>query len=621
MTWQPSMSHSGCISSTAVRSRAGIVRPRCDTVSTSVPSTTTALRNASSSSRDATATGIGPLPDDLAHVTRLGVATHERGVIDPHDARGAARLLDRTLALTDRRLHERHQRIEGERVVPLAAAVGPGLVEQVPLERRDRREDLGGGVDRTADVDATGTAVVGPRPQRPRRSDPLVAGVLVDTRRGLHPAHSLRRPRTPSCSDRSSRSSSAPGSTDEASAMASTWAVDSAPARSAASVEGRDAKRDEVSSVVRAAPTEAPVAAANQSAASRCAPPCFQAPVATTWRAASDLPAALRRSSSPNASTSERRPYRRTGRVRTRRAVVAAAGSHRGGLRTSHFPVERNHRAGEAVAHSIRTYVRVQGGQSRGRNDRRRARRPGRSPPRHIVVHDRNPARLATREVDQRNRSGSTTSSSAVDRRERCWARRLSEEATCSVLVLEAGPAGPLDSDADLLSNVSFALTGRDWGMRARVTGERELDYPQGKFLGGGSSVNGALAFRGSPADYDGWAAQHNPRWSWDHMLPCFRRLEHDLDFGADHAVHGEDGPVPIVRWGHDELLPVQQAFADACVSMGIPWVPDHNHPAATGIGPLPMNRAEGRRMSTALAYLAPASGATQPHHSGRRPG
>ena len=184
---------------------------------------------------------------------------------------------------------------------------------------------------------------------------------------------------------------------------------------------------------------------------------------------------------------------------------------------------------------------------------------------------------------------------------------RLSEEATCSVLVLEAGPAGPLDSDADLLSNVSFALTGRDWGMRARVTGERELDYPQGKFLGGGSSVNGALAFRGSPADYDGWAAQHNPRWSWDHMLPCFRRLEHDLDFGADHAVHGEDGPVPIVRWGHDELLPVQQAFADACVSMGIPWVPDHNSPAATGIGPLPMNRAEGRRMSTALAYLAPA--------------
>ncbi len=184
---------------------------------------------------------------------------------------------------------------------------------------------------------------------------------------------------------------------------------------------------------------------------------------------------------------------------------------------------------------------------------------------------------------------------------------RLSEDPTCSVLVLEAGPAGPLDSDADLLSNVSFALTGRDWGLRARATEERELDYPQGKFLGGGSSVNGALAFRGSPADYDGWAAHGNLRWSWDHMLPSFRRLEHDLDFGADHAVHGESGPVPIVRWSRDELLPVQEAFADACVSMGLPWVADHNRPDSTGIGPLPMNRAEGRRMSTALAYLAPA--------------
>jgi choline dehydrogenase len=187
-------------------------------------------------------------------------------------------------------------------------------------------------------------------------------------------------------------------------------------------------------------------------------------------------------------------------------------------------------------------------------------------------------------------------------------AARLSEDPSCSVLLLEAGPAGPLDTDADLLSNVNFALTGRDWGMHARVTGERELDYPQGKFLGGGSSVNGALAFRGPPTDYDGWVADGNARWSWDQMLPCFRRLEHDLDFGGDHVVHGDRGPVPIVRWQRDQLLPIQAAFADACTSIGIPWTADHNHPDSTGIGPLPMNRAEGRRISTALAYLAPAS-------------
>src|SRR5271154_3765106 len=86
-------------------------------------------------------------------------------------------------------------------------------------------------------------------------------------------------------------------------------------------------------------------------------------------------------------------------------------------------------------------------------------------------------------------------------------ATRLSEDPSRTVLLLEAGGTGPLDSDADLLSNINFALTARDWGLRARAVGERELDYPQGKFLGGGSSVNGGLAFRGSPGDYDGWLA------------------------------------------------------------------------------------------------------------------
>ena len=409
--------------------------------------------------------------------------------------------------------------------------------------------------------------------------------------------------------------------------MASTWAVDSAPARSAASVEGRDAKREEVSSVVRAAPTEAPVAAANQSAASRCAPPCFQAPVATTWRAASDLPAALRRSSSPNASTSERAPVpsnrsgsnsassRRTLPDRIVEDFEHRTSRSRGAIEPGKLsPTLYEHMfecKGQSGSHGLSAAARAGRILVALRAEhilRRSSRAAGPAPP----AASRSPYAI---EIRRRSRPERWTNGiEAVRlRHRRRWiggsgaGARLSEEATCSVLVLEAGPTGPLDSDADLLSNVSFALTGHDWGVRARVTGERELDYPQGKFLGGGSSVNGALAFRGSPADYDGWAAQHNPRWSWDHMLPCFRRLEHDLDFGADHAVHGEDGPVPIVRWGDDELLPVQRAFADACVSMGLPWVPDHNHPAATGIGPLPMNRAEGRRMSTALAYLAPA--------------
>jgi choline dehydrogenase len=186
-------------------------------------------------------------------------------------------------------------------------------------------------------------------------------------------------------------------------------------------------------------------------------------------------------------------------------------------------------------------------------------------------------------------------------------AARLTERSGRSVLLLEAGAVGPLDTDADRLANVSFAMTTRDWGMRATVTAGRELDYPQGRFVGGGSSVNGGLAFRGTPADYDGWAAAGNPSWSWEHMLRCFRRLESDAQFGDDTAVHGADGPIPVTRWGIDDLVPLQEGFRAGCAAMGWPWAPDLNRPGAVGVGPLPMNRRGDVRVSTALAYLAPA--------------
>jgi choline dehydrogenase len=184
---------------------------------------------------------------------------------------------------------------------------------------------------------------------------------------------------------------------------------------------------------------------------------------------------------------------------------------------------------------------------------------------------------------------------------------RLSEDPGRSVLLLEAGQGTPLFSEADLLSNVSFATSHRDWGLRAKVVPERELDYPQGKFIGGGSSVNGALAFRGAPEDFEGWSAQGNPSWDWPHMVDAYRRLEHDLDFDDRSLVHGHDGPVPIVRWHESELVDLQKAFRQACLVLGYPWTDDHNDPASTGLGSFPMNRAEGRRMSTALTYLQAA--------------
>ena len=181
---------------------------------------------------------------------------------------------------------------------------------------------------------------------------------------------------------------------------------------------------------------------------------------------------------------------------------------------------------------------------------------------------------------------------------------RLSEDPSRSVLLVEAGSDGGTNAPEDRLANVSFALTARDWGMRASIAPGRDLDYPQGRALGGGSAVNGGLAFRGTPQDYDDWAAAGNPSWTWDQMLPCFQRLERDREFGMDERVHGDRGPVSIVRWSSEELLPVQRGFRDASTALGFAWNADLNQPGTEGVGPFPMNRDGDIRISTRLAYL-----------------
>ena len=183
-------------------------------------------------------------------------------------------------------------------------------------------------------------------------------------------------------------------------------------------------------------------------------------------------------------------------------------------------------------------------------------------------------------------------------------AARLAERGGGSVLVVEAGPV-ERQPEADRLSNVSFALTQRDWGLEVELAPGRRSAYPQGKAAGGSSAVNGALALRGLPSDYDGWAALGNAPWSWAELLPCFRRLEDDRD--ASGPLHGRGGPIPIVRWGEPELTAQQRAFRDGCLAHGFAAVADHNDGRSFGVGPFPMNRAEGRRVSTAMGYLEPA--------------
>lgn len=183
---------------------------------------------------------------------------------------------------------------------------------------------------------------------------------------------------------------------------------------------------------------------------------------------------------------------------------------------------------------------------------------------------------------------------------------RLSEDPDRRVLLIEAGADSAGPGAADQLTNpMTFAQALTAWGLSATVGFGRKLDYAQGKAVGGGSAINGALALRGLPADYDSWTPTGAGGWDWTGLLPYFRRLETDVDFPGD--LHGSDGPIPIRRWAQRDLIPLQSSFLAAARECGFGWADDHNHPASTGIGPFPMNRDGDVRISTALSYLPPA--------------
>ncbi len=186
-------------------------------------------------------------------------------------------------------------------------------------------------------------------------------------------------------------------------------------------------------------------------------------------------------------------------------------------------------------------------------------------------------------------------------------ASRLAKDPTCSVLLLEAGPdwADPADLPSDLRNARTVSVTEHDWGYSAQATPGRTVTYARGRVCGGCSAVNGAIALRGVPEDYDGWAKLGNDEWSWDQVLPYFRAIEDDRD--VDGPFHGSAGPTPIVRWRHDELVPLQKAYLDACLAQGFGSVADHNDPRACGVGPIPMNRDGDLRVSSAIAYLGPS--------------
>jgi choline dehydrogenase len=192
-------------------------------------------------------------------------------------------------------------------------------------------------------------------------------------------------------------------------------------------------------------------------------------------------------------------------------------------------------------------------------------------------------------------------------------ATRLSEDPSRSVLLLEAGPDYPdlahLPSDLKNGYNTAAALVGpHNWAFTGTANAHQTepMLVPRGKAVGGTSAINGQVVLRGTPEDYDEWAAWGNDQWAYQRILPYFRKLETDLDIGSS-AVHGGEGPLPVRRHSRTAWQPTQAAFYQACIEADFPHDPDMNHPDSTGVGPFPMNNPEGIRVSTALAYLSQA--------------
>lgn len=182
-------------------------------------------------------------------------------------------------------------------------------------------------------------------------------------------------------------------------------------------------------------------------------------------------------------------------------------------------------------------------------------------------------------------------------------ARRLAESSHGAVLLLEAGPDLRGRTPPELLDGWRLP-TLPDWGFASEPdpTGATSK-LRRGRLLGGTSWLT-RFAFRGAPSDFDAWAARGNPGWTFDEVLPAFQGLESDAEFGSS-AWHGDRGPIPISRYPKLARSAIHIAALEAFEALGFPSVDDQNEPGVVGVGPLPMSSSDGRRVTTADAYLA----------------
>ena len=188
---------------------------------------------------------------------------------------------------------------------------------------------------------------------------------------------------------------------------------------------------------------------------------------------------------------------------------------------------------------------------------------------------------------------------------------RLSENPHRKVLLLDAGPhfknidEYPEELRYGALLKQVDPNHPNNWAFASDLTtdGARQI-VPRGMVVGGSSALNGCLFERGLPEDFEEWAQLGNDQWSFDKVLPYFKKCETDLDIKNEW--HGEDGPIQVRRPKPEQWPRHSHAFVEACLNAGFPEDPDKNDPKSIGVGPLALNSIDGIRMNTAHTYLEP---------------
>ena len=191
-------------------------------------------------------------------------------------------------------------------------------------------------------------------------------------------------------------------------------------------------------------------------------------------------------------------------------------------------------------------------------------------------------------------------------------ASRLSEASNLKVALIEAGRdtlpgAEPADT-LDAYPIVAYFNRLYHWQnltvhLNDPKPGAAGRRYEQARVMGGGTSINGQFAFRGVPWDYDHWREAGAEGWGWDDVLPYFRKLETDLDYG-DSQLHGSHGPLPLRRIPEKDWSPFARTVARVLDKKGVRNIGDHNGVFDDGYFPMTINNVNGERVSTARAYL-----------------